>query len=155
VFLFIILARFLGPTEFGRYIFFLTLLQLITVISDFGLIQWYQKEAHNKAIKELIHAIIPVRTTTLVLSLTVTFIIAQFTHALSFEEETLLLCIMIPEAFLSVLDGYYFHQQKSFIVSLKTTIETALMILGVLIFRQGIHLHVIAYIYLFSSLTRY
>ncbi|MBI1863458.1 oligosaccharide flippase family protein [Candidatus Microgenomates bacterium] len=153
MFLFILLARLLGPSEFGSYLFFLTLLQLITVVSDLGLIQWFQKEAHNRATSELIHAVLPVRATTLIVSLIVTYIATSLTHLLSVEAATLLLILMIPEAFLSVLDGYYFHLNKSFLVALKTAIESALMIIGVLLFKSGIHFHTVAYIYLVTTIV--
>lgn len=151
VLLFVLLARLLGPSSFGQYVFFLTVLQLITIVSDIGLIQWFQKEAHVSAAKELMHEIIPVRIVTLVVSGILTYAILTATNALPGEATLLLVLTMIPEAFLSVLDGYYFHLHRSFMVALKTVVRTAFMIIGVLLFRDEIQFFSIIYVYVLTA----
>jgi O-antigen/teichoic acid export membrane protein len=151
VLLFIILARLLGPQEFGRYLFFFTLVQLSTVVADMGLIQWFQKEAHEKNIKELLHAIIPARTFTLIISMIVVLVIVEVS-SMNVELLPLFLLVMIPEAYLSVLDGYYFYNRKSFLVALKAIIESSLMILGILMYKNSLSLSTAVSIYLTTSL---
>lgn len=151
VLLFIILARLLGPRQFGIYLFFFTLVQLSTVVADMGLIQWFQKEAHEKNMRELLHAILPTRTLTLILSMIAVLLIVTFT-SMDTRLLPLFLLVMIPEAYLSVLDGYYFYHRKSVLVSLKAIIESTLMIAGIIFLKNSITIPTVVSIYLATSL---
>lgn len=148
VILFILLARYMGPAEFGGYIFFITVAQLITVFFDVGMIQWFQKEAHSRPANELVHTILPIRTSALAVSVAVTMIVTYFFPT---QSDVLLFIILIPDAYLSVLDGYYFHIRKSYMVALKTAVKTVVMIAGVLAFNKGLNFQTVAYLYLITS----
>lgn len=150
VLLFVLLARLLGPSDFGRYIFFLTLAQLLTVLFDLGLVQWFQKEAHNRPAAELVRIMLPVRTTALAVSMVSAVVIITLFPT---GADAVLLLLLIPEAYLSVLDGFYFHIKKSYMVALKTTFRTILMIVGVLTLGEVNTFQSTAILYLVTSVA--
>src|SRR3990167_11412412 len=80
IFAFILYARVLLPEKFGEFVFFATLVQIITFFSDFGLIQWYQKESHQQGNKERFFShIIQARFFMLVISLVFAYVITLIT----------------------------------------------------------------------------
>ena len=127
---FILFARVLGPSHFGQYLFFVTVSQLVTAISDFGLVQWYQKEFHHENAKDLISRMVQSRLFTLIISLVLVIPILWISHSLSENILVLLILVLIPEAFLSVFDGYYFARHESLKVSTKIMIRMSVLIIG-------------------------
>ena len=65
---FILFARALLPAYFGNFVFFITLLQIITFFSDFGLNQWYQKQADSEDKTALFGKVLKARLYTLATS---------------------------------------------------------------------------------------
>ncbi len=147
---FILLARHLLSEGFGTFTLFLTLLQVITYFGDVGLNQWYQKQVEDHHTKHLLNNILSVRIFTLILS--VIFAVGLYSFSsLPAHMLALFLATLIPEAFLSVLDGYYLEQRKSIIVSLKTIFKSVILLGNYLFFLKNFTIEIALYTFSISS----
>lgn len=148
---FILYARVLLPEKFGEFIFFVTLIQTITFFADFGLVQWFQKESHNQKNREKIFTqIIQARLFTLIVSLFISYAIVTATGFSTFKTLTFLF-LLIPEAFLSILDGYYLAQGKPGRVGLKTGLRMSIYLIGLFIFYNKFSLENAILLYIAGS----
>src|SRR3989338_9582303 len=103
---FILYARVLLPDGFGQYVFYLTILQVVTFFADFGLNQWYQKNVDALKKNEVLNRALQARVLTLFLSLILSYLFLSMTSTFAIPLISLLfLSTLIPEALLSVFDG--------------------------------------------------
>lgn len=151
VIVFILFARTLLPQNFGNFILFVTLLQVITFFADFGLNQWYQKKADSIDKNILFNQIISARVFTLIISLIVSWIFINLTNSFSPLVTIIFLATLIPEAFLSVCDGYYLEKGNTSKVSLKTGLRMFFLFLGYVLFSSVFSFELAAKLYLLSS----
>ncbi len=151
VLVFILFARTLLPQRFGYFVLFVTLLQVITFFSDFGLNQWYQKRTDEESEDILFSKIINARLLTLLVSLFFSLLFLKLTNSFSPLISTILLLTLIPEAFLSVVDGYYLVLKKPFRVSMKISVRMAILFVGYLLFSKGFSLNHAISLYLIAS----
>lgn len=149
---FVLFARALLPAGFGQFVLFTTLIQVITFFFDFGLNQWYQKHAHSSDLSVLIQRLLSARLVTLGLSLSVGGLILTFTHSFNYFVSFILILSLIPEAFLSIVDGYYLEKKNAVKVSMKTTVRMSLLLIGYFAFKDQFSFELICALYLLSSL---
>lgn len=147
---FILLARQLLSEGFGTFTLFITLIQVITFFGDVGLNQWYQKQVEEHHAKDLLHKILSVRIVTLIASFIIAIILFSFSSLPSYTL-ALFLAALIPEAFLSVLDGYYLEQRRSIMVSLKTICKSIILLVSYVFFQKNFSLEIALYTYVVSS----
>lgn len=152
--LFIILARILQPKGFGEAVLFVTLSQLFTTFADFGLNQWYMKQADLQDKNRLFNQIVGARLFTLFVSIFICIIFLALTKTFNLYLSFLLIICLIPEAFLSVVDGYYFEKKQSYIVAFKPIIRNGFILGGMFIFYKTLTLtvDVVISIYLISTI---
>lgn len=150
--LYILLARILQPKLFGDAVLFVTLSQFFTFFADFGLNQWYMKQADKEDKVNLFNKIIAARTTTLVITLILALFFLSFTQTFNFLISIVLILSLIPEAFLSIVDGYYLEKKRPLTVTLKSIVRNLIIITGVIIFANRISLEKIVVIYLISTI---
>lgn len=136
----IMIARMLTPPLTGQFILYMTLLELTTLFSDFGLIQWYLKqvEYHDKI--ELFQKIINARIFTLLVSIVCLGLFLFMTNTFSINISLILLISLIPIALHSVSDAYFLHQKKSHIIALKSIVYNLTFLVGIYIFRDMLSL---------------
>ncbi|MBI2641886.1 polysaccharide biosynthesis C-terminal domain-containing protein [Candidatus Roizmanbacteria bacterium] len=135
VIVFILFARALLPEQFGNFVFFVTLIQLVTFFADVGLVQWYQKQsAQSDDQNILLSKVIITRFFTYVISAILSMFFLFLTGTFTPLITIIFLLTLFPEAFLSVLDGFYLEKNKSFKVSLKQSIRLVIILFGYLVF---------------------
>lgn len=149
--LFIAFARVFAPDVFGQLIFFSTIVTFITVIGAFGLPQWYQRQHEIEESKKfwwLVHA----RLFTLLLSITFAFPVLLFTH--SFPTFTLLITILslIPEAFLTMYDGYYLEHKQAYIIPAVQTVRFIFLALPLFLFKETLTINATILFFLLGSI---
>lgn len=150
--IFIVLARHFGPSGFGEIIFFWALSQLFTSWFDFGLIQWYQKKVHNYDDKQqLLWQMIEARLTTLLAAMITATLIFAVGKFFSTSLIILFVVILIPEAFNSVLDGFYLARHESPKVATKSVLKLILSVVGYLLLWNHLTFFIVFIIVLTSS----
>lgn len=148
---FVIFARALLPEQFGTLVLYSTLGQIAVFLGDFGLIQWYQKKAHEKDPNILFSQLINARILTLIMSLVIAFIFLSSIPTFPPHIILVFLLTMIPDSFFSVVDSIYFHSKKSSKVSLKVGVRMTLLLLGFLFFRDNATYETVAYLYFLAT----
>lgn len=152
VIVFILFARTLLPAKFGDFVLFVTLLQIITIFADFGLNQWYQKQADKTDKKKLFYKVISARMFTLIFSLIASYFFLNLTKSFSSSISLIFLINLLPEAFLSIADGYYFEKGQSAKIALKTGLRMGILFLAYIFFKSTFSFELAAQFYLVSSL---
>ena len=148
---FILLARALLTQGFGTFTLFITLIQVITFFGDIGLNQWYQKHADHENKKNVLHKLLFLRLLTLIISIAIGFVTFTFS-TLPSQLLVIFLLTLIPEAFLSALDGFYLERRQSFVVSFKTVSKTLILLCGYIVYTQTFSVEIAIYFYALSSL---
>ncbi len=148
---FILFARTLLPEKFGSFIFFITLLQVVTFFSDFGLNQWYQKRINHEEKNQLLGTVLKTRFYTLLISFIASIFILK-TTSFSSVDSILFLLLLIPEALLSIVDGYYLEKKQSLRVAIKTVSKMAILLIGYFVFVKTFSFDLAVRLYLFSSI---
>jgi len=116
---FIFVARNLQPERFGELMLFLTVIQLSTVLADFGLKQWFQKQQSvqiEKAFSQTVAARIFVW---FIASICIAAFFSYF-RPFSLSISLIILAATIPEALNSIAEAYYLKLKQSFKVGLRT-----------------------------------
>lgn len=148
---FIFLARILVPEAFGKATLYVTLLSLGTLLADFGLNQWYQKNIHFLSKKMHLHSVLSARFITLFVSLFVLGTILILGKSFNLSVSLILLITLVPEALLSVFDGYYFSEKIPLKASGKLILRNILFWVGLLFIWQNPQLHSIVIILLIAD----
>jgi O-antigen/teichoic acid export membrane protein len=151
VFLFVFLARFLQPDLFGKLSFFLTLVSLITIVADWGLVQWYQIYAHTAQPSFVIAKATHARLLTLLISASLFIVYVSLSRVFSFHESVIFLFLLFSEAFTSFVDGYYLVRKQSYFIALKQFSKYMLSVVYVLVVGSEITLLGVLTTYLISS----
>lgn len=151
-FVFILFARSLGPESFGKFVLFNTLILTFTFFFDFGLNQWYQKQAHKEDRRKLFIDLISARIFMLGLSLVIAALLLFVTHSFSLLISVFFLITLVSEAFLSVIDGYFLESKQSFKLSFKTGVRMIIYLLGYITVREVFSFEFAVILYLFSSI---
>lgn len=150
--LFIYLAKLLNPNDFGAIVFYTSILSLITLIGDFGGIQWYQKAfSLLRDKKSLLHDLLSARILALLTSIFVLSIYLFFTNTFSVLISLLLILSLIPESLLSIFDGYYLEKKMPAKISIKQISKSVILGIFIIVFSHTISLQIIAVALLISS----
>lgn len=126
---FVLFARHLGPDMFGRYIFFITLIQVITFVGDAGLGQWYQKNVKEGERHHFFAQTIAVRTITFAITAAFSMIAIYLLFGFNTNNFLLFIFALIVESFLSIGEYFYFERRQSHIVGIKQIARAALLII--------------------------
>lgn len=153
VFVFILFARALKPSEFGDLVLYATLGQIITTFGDFGLSQWYQKKAHVDERSDLFSKLINARILSLIISLVIASLFFYLTQTFVASIVILFLASMIFDSLTSVIDGYYFDKKQSFIVSLKTILRMCIFLVGYFYLKESFTFYRAVQIYLAGAIA--
>ena len=130
---FLILARKIASAEyFGLITFFVTMVQLLNGIADFGLKNWYQKQIALTPAKSLLKGLLKWRLLFFALT-AVVLVVLQTVFTLMTSGFVALLLALALEAGISVADGYYLSCQQSLKLGWKL-IGRNLLLLPVLFF---------------------
>jgi len=143
--LFVVVAKLLIPADFGSIIYYSTIIALVTVIADFGTIQWYQKHITlltNKT--KVLHSVFNARLVTFGISIVAIGIYLLISQRFSVPLSLLLLITLIPEALLSIFDGYYLEKKQPHKISLKQIARSIILVLCVAIFYSNLTLELFA-----------
>lgn len=114
---FIGVARIFGPNNFGEIVFFITITQISVALFDFGLREFYQKNAHQHG-EKLFKTCFIQRLKLLFLNLILIFL-ANFIFKFELLKLLFLLLVISLESLLSISDSYYLFLKKSQIVAYK------------------------------------
>ncbi|MFH2022500.1 MAG: oligosaccharide flippase family protein [Patescibacteria group bacterium] len=136
----IYLAKLFTPHEFGQVSYLLTLITLATLIGDFGLKQWYQKQVHLFREKQLFGQLLSGRFISLMIFMVLIACLLWTTQPFTQAVSWLILLALIPEAFLSVTDAYYLTKKQPKKIAIKKILVALFPGLAILLFRQQISL---------------
>jgi len=133
--LFIFLARVLLPEKFGFFLLFVTVAQLVTLLSDFGLKQWYQKQAHIFTRSKTFSLVIEARLLAGVIGGLILLIALLVLKPFSVGLSVLLYCLLVTEALISIAEGYHLEMGKAIKVGLRS--PSVMLIFGLGFFFSG------------------
>ncbi len=150
--IFILLARTLLPESFGQILFLATFLQIVTVLADFGLVQWYQAHYEKEKDHFLFHRILRARLLTLIVSAVAAFTFLTLTRTFPLPVIVLLIFTLLPDSLLSIGDAYYLPRQKTKAISYKNPSRMLIILAGYLLTQKFFNLEIAACLFLFSSL---
>jgi len=146
----IYLARKLQPGIFGDLILYTTLSQLIIFFSDFGLNQWYMKQADSQDKQRLFNDVFYTRLTTLLPAIVFSAIFLIISQSFSFNLSIIFIFSLIPGAFLSIIDGYYLEKKQPVKIAAKEIIRNIFFIY--FFFRSNLGLEEIFIVYLIANI---
>ncbi len=145
LFLFIAIAKLLLPAEFGSLVYFTTILTLTTVLADFGISQWYQKHVsslNNKT--KTVQAMLSARALTLLVSILAVGSYLVVSQRFSLVSSALLIATLLPDALLSIFDGYYLEKKQPFLISQKQILKSVILVVCVAAFYSQLTLEIFA-----------
>lgn len=136
-FFFLLLARKLAsPSRFGIITFFVTLVQLLGGIGDFGLKNWYQKQIANHCHSSLLLGMAKWRWLFYLLTVLLLIPAHQYANFLPNGFFALLIALFF-EACISIADGYYLSRQESLRLGTKLIIRNLLLLPVLAFINQG------------------
>lgn len=136
---FILLAQSLTTELFGRFLFFLTALSLVSILGSLGLNQWYQKQVSSgQSVGVVIQQVFLARAVSWFLSTLLLGLWLVFVPSLSLELGFLLVIVSLPEAFLSVTDGVWLFMKQPWLVSIPNILKMSSILVGLLVFGDKI-----------------
>jgi O-antigen/teichoic acid export membrane protein len=138
IIVFIFVARDTNPEIFGKIIFFITVVQIATIFADFGLNQYYQKQSNFLNKRKLINRVLNARLASLFLSIILVFLILITSQTLNLLISLLTVLLLLPEAALSIFDGFYLVKKQPSRIALKYISKISLLAITYLIFRKFI-----------------
>lgn len=149
---YVVLARFLLPQKFGELVFIVTIIQVATVLADFGLNQWYQKQADLEDKTQLFSNIVVARMLTLCISSLILYAILTAFPVIKVQY-WLLIAILFPESIISITDGYYLERKKTLRVAFKNASKIGILLLGFFATKDFFSVQLALYFYLLGSLV--
>lgn len=150
---FILLARLLTPTVFGEVAYYVTILSLITIFADFGLSHWYQKTLVVAQKKTLLGKMVAARMLLFFVSAIFVLLYSIFFTRYSPLLSGLLLVTLLPEALLSVFDGYYLAEKKPLPISVKQAVRAVFLLIGGAVLGSGLTIEWVAFFVLLAAVA--
>lgn len=132
---FIALARILQPEKFGVITYFITVVQVMSVIADLGMKQWYQKRMAQKNQPLLLSQFFACRLFAFDIICLILVVGQLIWHFFAPELLMPLLIALFLESFISVADGYYLAREKSLALGFKLIARNVLLFAGLLFIR--------------------
>ncbi len=133
---FILLARILQPEKFGLITYFITVVQLMSVLADFGLRSWYQKMMAKKDNLVLFSGLLTWRLIFYGVSVMVLLSLSLITDWLNISLLPPIFIALLFEALISVSDAYYLAQQKSIFLGYKLIARNLLLFTSLLLIKS-------------------
>lgn len=124
---FIFLARILQPEKFGLITYFITVVQLVSVLADFGLRSWYQKMMAKKDDLVLFSGLLTWRLIFYGASVLVLLSLSLITNWINIILLPPIMIALLFEALISVSDAYYLAKQKSIYLGYKLIMRNLLL----------------------------
>lgn len=133
---FIVLARILQPEKFGVITYFVTVVQLLSVLADVGMKQWYQKKMAEKKRPLLLNQFLAWRLFFFDLTVVIVLSVNYYGGFFSATMLPALIFALLLEGLVSVADGYYLAQEKSLNLGWKLIGRNALLFVALLFIKQ-------------------
>lgn len=129
---YIVLSRFISPAEYGQATLVVTFSMLGSVVGDYGLSQWYQKqEDEKKAFRSFLRARMFLACATSI----GLFTLVSWLDWLPFNLALVTSTVLLPHALLSIATAYLIRHQDVFKPSLQQVIQ-AIPILFIMLIKQ-------------------
>ena len=129
---YIVLSRFISPTEYGQATLVFTFVLLGSVVGDYGLSQWYQKQDNeSQAFRSFLH----LRLIFALISSFLLFFLATWLKWLPVPLAITASLLLIPHAVLSIASAHLIRAKEVLKPSLQQVIQ-AIPVLIVLFLRQ-------------------
>jgi O-antigen/teichoic acid export membrane protein len=123
---FLLFGRILGAKEFGSFLYFLTVIQIMTVFSDMGVTYWQQtQEDHRSAFAQAFR----LRMLTLCCSVGVILLYSVVFSVWDIGVISLLCIALVFDALLAISDGYFLSAHKGHVLSYKILSKTAITLI--------------------------
>lgn len=123
-------ARSLPPTDFGVVMLFTNYLLLSSFVGDFGLSQWFQKNAAVQPQNTLLRKMWWTRLVFVAVSMVIVGLIAGFTQAFTPWVLFLLLTAMLPSGLISVFAAYYLVNKRPVMIALNSLFGTSIILMA-------------------------
>ena len=150
---FILLARLLAPSIFGEVAYYITIVSVVTIVGDCGLVQWYQKKSVTEPRDRLLGRLVAARLSTALLSVVMVIAYAWSLSRYSGLLSALLVLTILPEALLSVFDGFYLAEKKPLPISFKQLVRSLFLLAGGLLFGATLTVEKVAILVFLSSIV--
>ena len=133
---FMVLARLLQPEKFGEISFFITVVQVVSVLADVGLKSWYQKEAAQRPLAELWARLIRYRLLTGGVVAIIVLVLNTWWQWFAGAQIYLLLACIMGESWLTMADGYYLARSQSLRLGYKLIVRNVILFVCLVWLRQ-------------------
>lgn len=153
VILFILLARILQPDLFGQVALFVTVIQLVTALANFGLKPWFQTRAHELGQTTAFHSAFSARLLSWAISVVLTAIYLILAQPFSLLVSIILLVILLPEGLVSFAESYWLLNKKSLRVGMKTPLFFVIVLTVWVVFAFSPSLALLASAWLLASVA--
>jgi len=134
---YILLSRFLTPDKYGQGILSATLIVLGSVVGEFGLNQWYQKQEKEES---AFTTYIKLRMILAMFVALVVFTVTNYLHWLPFSLNLITSLALIPYALLSVAIAYLIRNKQVLKSSLWQIIQIAPIFLVIFLKQHGLQI---------------
>lgn len=132
---YIVLSRFISPAEYGQATLVVTFSLLGSVVGDYGLAQWYQKqEDEKKAFRSFLRARILLAAATSV----ILFTLITWLDWLPVNLALATSLVLLPHALLSIAAAYLVRHQDVFKPSLQQVIQSVPILIIMLIKQHSV-----------------
>lgn len=153
VILFILLARILQPDLFGQVALFVTVIQLVTALANFGLKPWFQTRAHELGQTTAFHFAFSARLLSWAISVILTAVYLVLAQPFSLVVSIILLVILMPEGLTSFAESYWLLNKKSLRVGMKTPLFFVIVLIVWVVFAFSPSLTLLASAWLLASVA--
>lgn len=132
---FIALARILQPDRFGEITYFVTVVQVVSVLADVGMKQWYQKKMAEKKRPILLTEFLRWRLIFYLVTIILVTLAQKWGNFFEPQMMMALLSALFLEGLISVADGYYLAREDSLKLGWKLIGRNALLFLALFFIR--------------------
>ncbi len=132
---YIVLSRFISPAEYGQATLVVTFSMLGSVVGDYGLSQWYQKQENEK---EAFRSFMRARLILAVISSLALFTLITTLDWLPFSLALVTSSVLLPHALLSIATAYLIRHKDVFKPSLQQVIQSVPILIIMLIKQHSV-----------------
>ncbi len=132
---YIVLSRFISPAEYGQATLVVTFSMLGSVVGDYGLSQWYQKQEDEK---KAFRSFMRTRMVLAVATSVTLFTLITWLDWLPFNLALVTSTVLLPHALLSIATTYLIRHQDVFKPSLQQVIQSVPILIIMLIKQHSV-----------------
>lgn len=132
---YIVLSRFISPAEYGQATLVVTFSMLGSVVGDYGLSQWYQKQENEK---EAFRSFMRARLILAIISSLALFTLITTLDWLPFPLALVTSSVLLPHALLSIATAYLIRHKDVFKPSLQQVIQSVPILIIMLIKQHSV-----------------